>query len=324
MTLDAITAAAGLVKAVDGEAQHGLITRVCDYFGIGTEAKRMKAERNVLREAAIEDVKADVEIQRIKMEGYEENQIARLQRAHNRVATQLLREQENIEAIIGEAMKCLPPESEAHAEKLEDDWLHSFFDSCKGCSDEKVRSLWGKILAEESKKKTFSKRTLRILRDIEGEDAKDFTALSRCLASLFHPEMQPESCEVLIMRDYGIADVYRATGLNHEKLVNLQNLGLLEGPDPGAQLVTYYFNFEDYDERELPDSISMDVRYFSHQASLKLNKQENFRFGPYRVHGGQLGLTKWGKELISLCNPEEGEIPGFIHEVMALLSREYR
>lgn len=58
------------------------------------------------------------------------------------------------------------------------DWASRFFDYAKDCSDDKIKILWGKILAGETASPgTYNKRTLNVLHDIEHIEAQYFVEI---------------------------------------------------------------------------------------------------------------------------------------------------
>ncbi len=60
-------------------------------------------------------------------------------------------------------------------EPVDEDWASRFFDYAKDVSDDEIKIIWGKILAGEIKSpRSFFKRTLTVLRDIETFEAKWF------------------------------------------------------------------------------------------------------------------------------------------------------
>lgn len=102
-----------------------------------------------------------------------------LRAASRRVQTEE-RRQENIEAIIGHAASELSPNEEISSQSVSSDWSARFFKECEDVGDDKMRLVWGKILAGEIKSpQSFSQRTLSILKNISTEEAQLFNTLCK-------------------------------------------------------------------------------------------------------------------------------------------------
>ena len=97
------------------------------------------------------------------------------ERTSSRLMLQEMRKQQNIEAIVNKAYEELQKETEVSGEPVDDDWIVRFFNSVEGVSNEEMRTLWGKILADEIKKpKSFSARTLDNIKNMSTKEAQLF------------------------------------------------------------------------------------------------------------------------------------------------------
>ena len=96
-------------------------------------------------------------------------------RTQQRVEFKEQKRQKNIEAVTQKAAEDLESESVVSDEPVNEDWTTRFFDYAEDISSEEMQGLWGKILAGEIKKpKSYSIRTLDILRNLSTEEAEIF------------------------------------------------------------------------------------------------------------------------------------------------------
>lgn len=102
-----------------------------------------------------------------------------VKRTQNRLAFQELRKQANIEAVLSNAYNNLLEEPKVSDEPIDQDWLIRFFNSVEDISNEQMQRLWGKLLAGETMKpRTFSIRTLNILKNLTHSEAELFKRVS--------------------------------------------------------------------------------------------------------------------------------------------------
>lgn len=145
--------------------------------GIGTLYK----PRAIRKEADSEAYKIGV-IERAKSNAIAEGKIIDFELYENiqqRIVYQETRKQINIDNIAQIAGTQLNQEQEVSDEKIENDWTTRFFNIAEDISDEEMQNLWGRILAGEIKKpKSFSIRTLELLKNLSKEEAEIFTKFS--------------------------------------------------------------------------------------------------------------------------------------------------
>lgn len=92
------------------------------------------------------------------------------QRALRRFLTEETIKQNNMEAIILEALPALKPN--AKPQEVEQDWIANFFDKSRLISDTEMQKLWAKILAGEGNSPgSFSKKTINLMSDLDKRDA---------------------------------------------------------------------------------------------------------------------------------------------------------
>jgi len=85
----------------------------------------------------------------------------------------------NVESVTAIAAEQLKDEDPVTDEPVNRDWTTRFFNIVEDVSDEEMQTLWGRILAGEIKKpKSFSLRTLELLRNLTQEEARIFTEVA--------------------------------------------------------------------------------------------------------------------------------------------------
>lgn len=101
------------------------------------------------------------------------------ERAHNRIEFQENKKQLNIESITAVAAENLVNEEPVDSEPIDEDWKTRFFNIAQDVSNEEMQELWGRILAGEIKqRKSFSLRTLELLKNLSKDEAEIFTKLA--------------------------------------------------------------------------------------------------------------------------------------------------
>lgn len=102
------------------------------------------------------------------------------ERTEKRLEYQETKRQLNIESVTGYAAEDLKNEKEVTDEPIDEDWATRFFNIVEDISNEEMQALWGRILAGEIKKpKTYSLRTLEVLRNLSKKEAEIFLKFAR-------------------------------------------------------------------------------------------------------------------------------------------------
>lgn len=144
------------------------------------------------------------------------------QRAEFREKWQLLREQRNIENVVGNAYQELEGIPKVDSEPVDDDWAYRFFDIAKGINAEEMQYIWGKILAGEvSRPGSFSTRTLETIRNMSREEAESFQKMIPCI--------------VTTGRDYFITSekkIYEKFDIKYTDILRLDECGLMSSSGP--------------------------------------------------------------------------------------------
>ncbi len=160
-----------------------------------------------------------------------------------------------------------------------EDWANQFFDDCKDVSDEMMREIWARILAGEiAQPGRFSRRTLRVVRDIFPADAEAFQIAASYIwwggdhHNLSHP--------TLIVPNVNDALV------GFDSIQELDGCGLFKSEPVGYRASVTL--------AELP------IRYFEERYTLK-------RADPATLPLGQVILTRAGQELVQAINGAANE-----------------
>lgn len=124
-------------------------------------------------------------------------------RAEQRMLTDAVRQEANIEKVLRVAAGELHAAEKVSDEPVDEDWITRLFGIVKDVSNEEMQYVWGKILAGEiASPKSFSLKTLDILRNIGPTEAQCFQKLISLVVR------QGNDCFVLsdgeILRKYGV------------------------------------------------------------------------------------------------------------------------
>jgi uncharacterized repeat protein (TIGR03899 family) len=101
------------------------------------------------------------------------------ERTKNRIEYQETKKQLNLESITSVAAENLINEEAITDEPIDEDWKTRFFNIAQEISNEEMQELWGRILAGEIKQpKSYSLRTLELLKNLSKDEAEIFTKLA--------------------------------------------------------------------------------------------------------------------------------------------------
>lgn len=167
-----------LVKVMDGKPLEKLIEVVSN--AIGTLYEPRQIVRKAKAKAKAESI---IAIEQAKTQAIIDGDLEKVQyleRINNRIVTKEVKRQNNIEEVVSTAGKILESEEKVSEEPLNSDWTTRFFDIVQDVSDDEMQLLWGQILAGEIKQpKTYSLRTLELLRNMTREDAELFQKVAQ-------------------------------------------------------------------------------------------------------------------------------------------------
>jgi uncharacterized repeat protein (TIGR03899 family) len=168
-----------LIK-LDGKPLEKLVEVISKGIGVlyKPRAIRKEAEAKAYKIDLIEKAKA-----RAKAEGAE-IELEVYERIEDRLLFKESRRQRNIDNISHVAVEQLNQEETVSDEPVDEDWATRFFNLAEDVSNEEMQNLWGRILAGEVKKpKTYSLRTLELLKNLNKSDAECFMKFARLAIS---------------------------------------------------------------------------------------------------------------------------------------------
>jgi hypothetical protein len=197
-----------------------------------------------------------------------------IQRAAQSFLAKELRAQTNKEAVAKKAIEHLPnnPDStESNPETPDEDWLNIFERYAENASSEKLRDLWGRILAKQIRKpKSFSLRTMRFVSELDAETARIFEKYSiDIINGEFMLKPQPFQGQIFI------------------ELLQLEDTGLLTGVNG--------------DISQIYKNDSPSVLLFRFPKSAVLVRCD----GAFDFNLRTIMLTNVGKELLKIVDPTD-------------------
>lgn len=164
------------VVKVEGKPLEKLIDVISK--GIGTIYK----PRAIRKEAEAKAYEIEI-IERAKAKALSEGKLIEadtIDKIQERVIYKETRRQENIENVTQIAAQQLSQEESVSDEPVDDDWTTRFFNIIEDISNEEMQVLWGRILAGEIKQpKSYSLRTLDVLKNLTFEEANIFTKFAQ-------------------------------------------------------------------------------------------------------------------------------------------------
>lgn len=163
---------------------------------------------------------------------------------------------------------------------IDDDWLMYFFDKAKNISNEQLKIIWGKLLAEEVISGGVSKKLLHILSVISPEDAAAFGNV--CNYYVFVDNVQNLE---------GVLQIFNAREIGVDNMQRLESLGLINFALAGAATISYEINFAEEEEKVV------ELRYFGEK--IKINVPES------QLNLGCASLTKEGEQLRKIIEPKK-------------------
>lgn len=252
-----------------------LITKIANAAGVLYEPTRIRKKAQAEADAALIAAANQLKIDDLA------------QRALTRFLKEESIKQSNIENILD---KTLPEINEsADPTQLSDEWLLFFFERAKFASDDELQTIWAKILAGETNHHgSFSKSTLRILSEMNQEDATTF--------------MRVASFSFKIDDDYYIFlydfhdEIVKKIGLSFDSVNRLNILGLLTCGSAFGYAVSV-------------QSQSVSAFYNNKKVRISFKSSEK-----NHINCGQAILSQSGRELLKICSPNyEDEIFNYVY-----------
>lgn len=262
------------------------IEKVAGAIGVAYEPTRIKKKAKAEAEAKVILAKANANVTAIE------------QRAANRLIHEEVRNQQNMEAIIGKALPEV--ESTSNPANMDDDWIAHFFHQSRQTSDSQMQDIWAHILAGEANSPgSYSKRTINLLAELDRRDAELFSKLTNFAWNIIG------RTEPLIFDPSNT--IYTQNGINFGDLKHLESLGLisldlssgyaLTNQGMGGQFVLFYID---------------------HSYVVKIPEgQDN------QLSIGKVIFTSTGRDLLAMSPPEPVEgLEDYIKEQYAALDKK--
>ncbi|MEP3441207.1 MAG: DUF2806 domain-containing protein [Sulfitobacter sp.] len=160
-------------------------------------------------------------------------------------------------------------EGQSEDQNLDEDWLNYFEEYAEKASTERVRKLWGRVLAGEIRTpKTYSLRALRFLSELDTHTALLFERLSRKR-----------------LYDWAITEIEKLSGQNLLDAMELEEAGLLQSASTG---LTQTLNAD--------DNGKILIMSYGYLLQLKPKNEKTCKLPLIKI-------SKIGQELLTLLDP---------------------
>ena len=143
-----------------------LVETIANATGLTALGTIMNAHGEAKAQAYLAKKKAqtDAEVEILRLQG--EEKVAQYVLARNKQKV------ENVEEIISNAKQQFTVDEQVSEDPVEKDWMSRFLNIAEEISDKDMQDIWGRILAGEIKKpKSFSLRTLEVMRNMSKDEA---------------------------------------------------------------------------------------------------------------------------------------------------------
>ena len=143
-----------------------LVETIANATGLTALGTIMNAHGEAKAQAYLAKRKAltDAEVEILRLQG--EEKVAQYVLARNKQKV------ENVEEIISNAKQQFTVDEQVSEDPVEKDWMSRFLNIAEEISDKDMQDIWGRILAGEIKKpKSFSLRTLEVMRNMSKDEA---------------------------------------------------------------------------------------------------------------------------------------------------------
>ncbi|MGN1155567.1 MAG: DUF2806 domain-containing protein [Agathobacter sp.] len=125
-------------------------------------------------------------------------------RAEQRMHTDAIRQERNLENVIRITGEELQQSDTVSNEPVDDDWITRLFSIVKDVNNEEMQYVWGKILAGEIiKPGSFSIRTLETIRNLSQHEAATFQKILPLIVRFSDQAFLTAQCEIL--KKYGVS-----------------------------------------------------------------------------------------------------------------------
>lgn len=180
-------------------------------------------------------------------------------------------------------------------DNIDDDWLMEFMDRCKNISDDKLKNLWGKILAEEcNKRNSIPKKIFNIIPYISFEEANIFEKV--CKFTIFKKSTQ-ELVPFIVYYNNDSSNFWSKYNFSLVELRRLEEIGLIIYKEEGIYL-----------DRNGKESFVINGKEIEVGSSWTK-----------KIYVGNVIYTKVGESIAKLIK-NDFEIEGFVEAVLQSLS----
>lgn len=227
---------------------------------LGLEARAIERNADAEAYATVRKIDAENAATLIRLQG--EEQVANYMLAREK------RKLNNVQNVIEQAQQHFVEGEQVSDEPVNSDWINRFFTIVEDVSDAEMQQLWARILAGEVKKpKSYSLRTLEVLRNMSKEEAEQITKASQYVL-------------------YGGIICSEDFGINLESQSFLDEMGLICGE---KLITTYTIHTDDYTHIVIDNN--RVLRLFA-QKEIKVKLRH-------------YTLTKAGKEIFTLTEADK-------------------
>lgn len=160
----------GALIEVNTDGLAKLTETVGSWLGLSARAEKKMADAKAY--AQIKQTETDHTVMLMKLQG--EEQLA------NYIHARESRKMNNVQQIVEKTKTLFDNDEKVSEEPVSQDWLNRFMSTVEDISDNEMQYLWAKILAGEIKQpKSFSLKTLDVLRNIAKEEAEHITKMAK-------------------------------------------------------------------------------------------------------------------------------------------------
>ena len=250
----------GALIEVNTDGLGKLTETIGGWFGWNARAEKKMADAKAY--AQIKQAETETVVMLTKLQG--EEQLA------NYIYTRESRKMNNVQQIVEKTKTLFDNDEKVSEEPVNQDWLNRFMSTAEDISDNEMQYLWAKILAGEIKRpKSFSLKTLDVLRNITKEEAEHIAKMAK----------------------FTIDNMYISSedfAMQLQEQILMDELGII----CGEELVRTY---------EVSPTIACSI-LIGHQAIINLYSTEK-----KKVKLKLYKLTKVGKEILTLVTVENND-----------------
>lgn len=220
------------------------------------------------------------------------------QRVFARIAYREAKKQSNLERITQYAADELKDESEVSDEQVDSDWISRFFTIAEDITTDEMQMLWGRILAGEVKKpRSYSLRTLDLLKNITREEAEVFVKVAK-----FAITRSDEDKPFLIYPNNG-RYLEKKCGIRFVEILLLREIGLLSPSGVGLE-------FQDIEE-------NVQILFVCGETCISVERLKGTP--PQTI--STIVFSEIGKQLLNLVEKAPAELQ-YVQRFASLLRRE--